>query len=114
MTASWNMCYECKGTPANLLDVDAVNMSLGSPAGFTSADPETERIFSKILETDMIVSISAGNSTSAVYMNGYGTNKNFVSDPDNSIVSSPATYSGMTMVASLENTSLVVNRLFIR
>lgn len=91
------------------LDVDAVNMSLGSPAGFTSAGPETERIFSKILETDMIVSISAGNSTSAAYMNGYGTNKNFVSDPDNGIVSSPATYSGATMVASLENTSVVSN-----
>lgn len=44
----------------------------------------------------------------------YGTNENFVSDPDNGIVSSPATYSGMTMVTSLENTSLVVHSLFIR
>lgn len=91
------------------LNVDAVNMSLGSPAGFTSADAETERIFSKILEADMIVSIAAGNSTSAAYMNGYGTNKNFVTDPDNGIVSSPATYSGATMVASLENTNVVSN-----
>ena len=92
-----------------ILNVDAVNMSLGTPAGFTSDTAEADAIFAKINESDMIASISAGNSTSAAYMNAWGTNLNMVGDIDNGIVSSPATYSGATMVASLENSTIASN-----
>lgn len=93
------------------LDADAVNMSLGSPAGFTDAEGDTyvQEVFERIEESDMIVSISAGNSYSAAYMNALGTDLNFSWDPDNGIVSSPATYTGATMVASVENVSYPVN-----
>lgn len=88
-----------------VLNVDAVNMSLGSPAGFSSEDDYLDAIYGMIQQTDMVVSISAGNSTSSAYGNTLGTNKNFTSDPDNGIVGSPATYTGATVVASVENAS---------
>ena len=43
------------------LNVDAVNMSLGSPAGFTDEGETINEIYDKILDSDMIASISAGN-----------------------------------------------------
>lgn len=91
------------------LNVDAVNMSLGSSAGFSSEDETVDAIFSQILESDMILSISAGNESSAAYGNAYGTNLNFASDPDNGIVGSPGTYVGATTVASAENTQTRMN-----
>ncbi|MBQ4566338.1 MAG: S8 family serine peptidase, partial [Oscillospiraceae bacterium] len=88
------------------LNVDAVNMSVGSAAGFTSTgDAFWDEIFAKITENDMIAAVSAGNSSSAALMNGYGTNTNLTADPDNGIVSSPATWEGATMIASIENVS---------
>ena len=39
-------------------------------------------------------------------MNGYGTDRNLTTDPDNGIVSSPATYVGSTSVASVENATI--------
>ncbi|MGN1307146.1 MAG: S8 family serine peptidase [Faecousia sp.] len=96
------------------LDVDAVNLSLGSPAGFTSAGlAYSDAIYAKVAQSDMIAAIAAGNSTSAAYMNGYGTNANLTCDPDNGIVSSPATHYGATAVASLENDKLMSNYLVV-
>lgn len=95
------------------LNVDAVNMSLGSPAGFSSESAYIDEIFETIERSDMVVAISAGNSYSAAYMNGYGTNTNLTQDPDNGIVSSPASYTGTTVVASLENGSLKANYLMV-
>lgn len=95
-----------------VLNADAVNMSLGSPAGFTfEGDEYTAAVYSRIKECDMIVAIAAGNSTSAALGNGYGTDTNLAEDPDNSIISSPATYPGATSVASLENESIMCNYL---
>lgn len=93
------------------LNADAVNMSLGSPAGFTNDSDYAAAIFAKIQNSDMIVAVSAGNSTSAALMNGWGTHTNLTGDPDNGIVSSPATYIGSTVVASLENDVFMSNYL---
>ena len=94
------------------LNVDAANLSLGSSAGFTDEDADFTEIFSEILDHDMVVAIAAGNSGSAASGNGLGTNLNLSSDPDNGIVSSPGTYLGATMVASINNTSVM--RRFIQ
>lgn len=92
------------------LDVDAINMSLGIDAGFTTSGSEIwDEVYAKITENDMIASVSAGNAGSAAAYNPYGTDRNLASDPDNGIVSSPASYVGTTMVASLENTTNRVN-----
>lgn len=92
-----------------VLNVDVVNMSLGTPAGFTSLSPEIDEIFARILQSDMVAAIAAGNSYSAAYMNGTGTNRNQTSDPDNGIMSSPASYIGATSVASVENSAIRFN-----
>ena len=90
------------------LNVDAMNLSLGSPAGFSSEDEVIDEIFSRILESDMIATITAGNDYSFGYGSNYGTDLNLSCDPDNGVVGSPGTYIGATTVASMEN---VQNRL---
>ena len=105
------------------LNVDAVNMSLGSPSGFTwESDDLTIQfveVMQRIEESDMIASVSAGNSYSAgtnnywyEFMMAYGLQSEFPElvpghnqtiDPANGVVSSPATFFGSTVVASLEN-----------
>lgn len=92
-----------------LLNADVVNMSLGTPAGFTSISEEIDEIFERILESDMVVAVAAGNSGSSAAQNGYGTNTNLTIDPDNGIVSSPATYIGSTAVASIEGSDIRFN-----
>ena len=105
------------------LNVDAINMSLGSPSGFTwESDDLTIQfveVMQRIEESDMIASVSAGNSYSAGTSNfwyeflvGNGLASYFPElvpghnqtiDPANGVVSSPATFIGATVVASLEN-----------
>ena len=102
MVAALEDCYR--------LNVDAVNMSLGADAGFTTIGYEIwDEIFAKLTESDMIAAVSAGNAYSAAFRNGYGTDTNLTMDPDNGIVSEPASWIGTTMVASLDNTSVMVN-----
>lgn len=95
------------------LNADAVNLSLGAPAGFCDEGEHINEIYGKILDSDMIVAIAVGNSNSAANMNGYGTNKNLTCDPDIGLVSSPATYVGATGVASSENTTIMLNYLTV-
>jgi len=87
------------------LNVDVMNLSLGSDAGFTQMD----ELFNTILESDMIVSISAGNSYSSALKNGYGTDANLTRDPDNGLVGWPGTMIGATTVASIENDWFMTN-----
>lgn len=95
------------------LNVDAVNLSLGGPAGFTSEGDEIDAIFAQVLETDMILSVSSGNEASFSYGNAYGTDMNFASDPDVGLMGSPGTYIGTTTVASLENEQVHKNYLLV-
>lgn len=93
-----------------LLDVDAVNLSLGSPAGFNTADyssteeaEKSDEIYASIASHDMLVCIAAGNSASAASGNSLGTDMDYTSNPDNATISSPATFPGTTAVASVDN-----------
>ncbi len=99
-----------------VLGADAVNMSLGSPAGFSQSDESlaefnewADRVYAEAEEHDLVLAIAAGNSYSAAFGTPLGTNMNLASDPDNGIVSSPATYRSATMVASLENAAVMYN-----
>ncbi len=92
-----------------LLGVDAINMSLGSSAGFTDESALINSVFGRILENDMVLVVSSGNSTTAATGNAQGTNLNYTTDPDNGLVSSPATYLGSTVVASVENTHVMLS-----
>ncbi|MBQ7872093.1 MAG: S8 family serine peptidase [Oscillospiraceae bacterium] len=86
------------------LNVDVINMSLGSPAGFTEDSVLINEVFGRVLDCDMLLAVAAGNSNSAATMNGtIGTNLNLTTDPDIGMVTSPSTFIASTMVASVEN-----------
>lgn len=88
------------------LDADVVNMSLGTPAGFTSESEAVDEIYSRVSETDTILAVAAGNSSTSGLSNMWGTNTNLTSNPDNSMISSPASYKNVTSVASIENVGI--------
>lgn len=92
---------------AMVLGCDVVNMSLGSPDGFTTASEEVDAIYARIAKQDIIVNVSAGNESVSSSSNLWGTDLNLTSDPDNATVSSPATYANTTVVASAENANVV-------
>ncbi|MEG1559328.1 MAG: S8 family serine peptidase [Clostridia bacterium] len=89
-----------------VLGVDAINMSLGSDGGFTSASTmeNMENALMNAKNAGSIISASAGNAYSGSYGakprgesytgNLYGIN------PDNSIVGSPSTYLASLSIAS--------------
>lgn len=90
-----------------MLGADVINMSLGSPAGFTSDGDIIDEIYASVSKTNTILAIAAGNAGSMGQGNLWGTDKNLTGNPDNSTVSSPATYESATSVASVENVAVV-------
>ncbi|MBR6770392.1 MAG: S8 family serine peptidase [Lachnospiraceae bacterium] len=86
-----------------LLDVDAVNLSLGSPAGFTDDDLEMKAILDRFENTDTHVIIAGGNDTNNAYMNLTGTDMSKTKNIDNGLIGTPATASGALAVASADN-----------
>ncbi len=93
---------------ALLLGADVINMSLGSPAGFTSGaytenGDSLDAFYDSIAATGTILSVSAGNNYSSALLNAWGNNMNPTAWPDNGVVSSPGTYANTMTVASVEN-----------
>ena len=88
---------------AMALECDVANLSLGSPAGFSTIDPEIDAIWERISETDIIVDVAAGNEGTSSYDNLWGTDLNPTEHMDNSTISSPSTYANAMAVASIEN-----------
>ncbi len=89
-----------------LLDVDTINMSLGTGAGFTNAGDDTiSKVYERVEAQGINLMCAAGNDTSSAYMNASGTDMNPVTNPDNGVVGSPSTYDAAVSVASInENT----------
>ena len=85
------------------LGVDSINMSLGSDAGFPADKDSTYNdIYNAVKEKGIQLNVAAGNSTSSAQGNKSGKNLPYASDPDYSIVSSPATYDASLAVASVD------------
>lgn len=96
------------------LNADVINMSLGSPAGFSVDEfGFYDKIMTVAEQSGVILAIAAGNSYSAAYGNGLGTDRNLASDPDIGTVSTPSTLIGGTSVASVENASIVANYIAV-
>lgn len=89
---------------AVLLGVDTINMSLGTPSGFTSENEITDRVYTKVMEAGINLMVSAGNETSATN-NATATNLPLVTNPDNAITGSPSTYYASMGVASVNEHS---------
>ena len=88
---------------AMTLGCDVANLSLGSPAGFSSLDPEIDAIYDRIADSDIVVDIAAGNEGTSAYQNMWGTNLNPTMHIDNATVSSPATFHNAMAVGSVDN-----------
>ena len=89
------------------LQCDVVNMSLGSPAGFTTSSDFVNVVFDRVKSTGTVLCISAGNETTAGYGNAFGFNANLTSNPDNGVLGSPGAYANALSVASVENVSVM-------
>ena len=86
------------------LGVDVVNMSLGSPAGFSESNiEEIDSIYARICSTDMIVDVAAGNEGTSSYSSMYGYYMQTTGNIDNATISSPSTYQNVLSIASVDN-----------
>ncbi|MCD8119129.1 MAG: S8 family serine peptidase [Lachnospiraceae bacterium] len=91
---------------ALLLGADVVNMSLGSPAGFSESGYDAvDAVYQNISATSTIVCVSAGNSGTLSESNLAGGDK--TENPDNGVVSSPSTYANAISVASVDNAEVM-------
>lgn len=85
------------------LGVDAINMSLGSAAGFTEeADEVLNDTYDRVKDAGINLICAAGNDNSSTNMSSKG-NLPLVENPDNGIVGSPSTYDAATSIASVNN-----------
>lgn len=89
-----------------MLDVDIINMSLGTSSGFSSiyieGDSEGQalnNIYEKLQKRGTSVISAASNEFSSGYGSAYGTN--LATNPDSGTVGSPSTFTGAMSVASI-------------
>ncbi len=92
---------------ALILDVDVINMSLGSTSGFSSEDPELDEMYSRVNYHDVVLSVSAGNEGTSAASNLWGTDLNPTEHPDTAVVGAPSTFGGALSVASAENAYVI-------
>lgn len=85
-----------------LLNVDAINMSLGSSAGFTRESDEEgiNEIYDSIRDTGICLIVAASNDGSSAQQGRYG-DTNLTSNPDSGTVGSPASYEAAMAIASI-------------
>jgi len=95
-----------------LLGVEIINMSLGSPSGFTSADELTNAVYERVKNAGINLMAAAGNDYEATHNNNLGTGLPLITEPDNAIVNSPSTYAAAMSVASV-NENTMYARYFI-
>lgn len=90
---------------ALLLDADVVNMSLGTPSpGESTAfsgEEYVNQVFDRLLKSDVVVSISAGNNGSWADASSAGHNR--AQDVNMNMVGSPGSYTNALAVASAVN-----------
>ena len=89
-----------------LLDVDVINMSLGSASGFdTDVSGILSGVMQNIEDAGIILAVAAGNDTNTAANNPMNSAKlPRVENPDHGIVASPSTYHAAFSVASVNNT----------
>jgi len=85
-----------------VLGVDVINMSLGSPAGFSQdADEYVNSVYSLLERLGISVMVSAGNSYSTSIINRYGAAN--AAHPDIGVVGSPSSFDTSFSVASVNS-----------
>ncbi len=84
-----------------VLGVDAANMSLGTPCGFTNDGDLINSVYDRVKKAGVNLMVAAGNDQSAAYHNLMGTDLALVGNPDYGIVGAPSTYDAALSVASV-------------
>ncbi len=79
------------------LNVDVINMSLGSPYGFSDS-PDYDNIFNELNNMGILVSASAGNNGVFGYENGIS--EPYTENPDYGTIALPASLNGAVAVAA--------------
>ena len=95
-----------------ILGVDTVNMSLGSPCGFTFDSESVDAAYNAVRNAGINLMISAGNDYNAAFQNLHGTDLALAGNPDYGIVGSPSTYAAGLSVASV-NENLAFGSFFM-
>ncbi|CAM3965241.1 S8 family serine peptidase [Alkalicoccus chagannorensis] len=89
------------------LGADVLNLSLGSPAGFSLPESPEQEAVENAKDNGLIVSISAGNSDRM----GSGYAEPFAANPETGVVGAPSVSESSISVASSENTHMQVDLL---
>ena len=86
-----------------VLGVDAINMSLGSSAGFSreSDDDAINEIYDKIREAGICLICAASNDYASSYQSEKNGDMSLATNPDYATVGSPSTYEAAMSVASI-------------
>ena len=84
-----------------ILGVDTVNMSLGTPCGFTYAGEAVDSVYNAVRNAGINLMIAAGNDYNAAFQNLHETDLALAGNPDYGIVGAPSTYTAGLSVASV-------------
>lgn len=87
------------------LNVDIMNLSLGSASGFADSDENVNTIFDRFADTDIQVAIASGNDTHNATQNLHGYNLSLAGNPDIGLVGNPGSYTESMTVASIDNSA---------
>lgn len=88
---------------AVLLGADVINLSLGTPAGFSDGEASYTKAIDAAVDAGIIVCAAAGNEYGSAYGNSEGTNQSSVENVDIGTVSDPASLTGVLAVASVNS-----------
>ena len=91
---------------AIVLGCDAVNLSLGSATAGFSFSPSYEEFLSKLVGSDTVVTISAGNAGAWTDQVKNGTNMLYSTDVSMATGSQPGTFRNALTVASVDNAGI--------
>ena len=95
-----------------ILGVDTVNMSLGTPCGFTYAGEAVDSVYNAVRNAGINLMIAAGNDYNAAFQNLHETDLALAGNPDYGIVGAPSTYTAGLSVASV-NENLAFGSYFL-
>ena len=89
-----------------VLGVDVINMSLGTPCGFSreSDDEMLSGVYDRIREQGISLVVAASNNYNSTYGSEKNGNLGLTSNPDSATVGSPSTYKGALSVSSVSGT----------
>lgn len=87
------------------LGADAINMSLGAPAGLYVEDGFEEKVLKKAQDNGILTMISAGNERNIV--NGWKMPYALKENPDTGLIGSPSVNKSAVSIASFENSHLM-------